>query len=366
MCTRFTCHNGTRPSSNSPFSFIFQLLMCSMVDYEMLVSHSPPVFSHSPPTGGLLTDYAALRLGADSFPRVPRGNCRLVQHSSSCGNFIKPASRMPAFPKRPCLVIRPSDESSSSSDEDPTSPTRLKKKVVFADDKGMSLTHVRVMTEPSNVPPLWSFRFLAEVTQGITADPVGHVEPWEVTFPQPASDYVDFRKRLDTEKVSLENVIVKDSEDTILGTVKVKNITFHKEVIVRSSINDWKTYEDAFCVFVPNNLSSTVTPAYVLYDTFSFKIPLTPKANKIEFCVCFRCEGKEYWDNNHQKNYIIVKRIQSPLHKSLSNDDLYNRRENSSEPKVIPDKCVEIVQAKMDSWSEFASWTHLENSNPYW
>ncbi|KAJ8921893.1 hypothetical protein NQ315_008526 [Exocentrus adspersus] len=250
-----------------------------MVDYEMLVSHSPPVFSHSPPTGGFLTDYAALRLGADSFPRVPRGNCRLAQHSNSCSNlFIKPAPKMPASPKRPCLVIRPSEESSScSSDEDPTSPTRLKKKVVFADDKGMSLTHVRVMTEPSNVPPLWSYRFLAQVTQGITADPIGHVEPWEITFPQPASDYVDFRKRLDTEKVSLENVIVKELEDTIVGTVKVKNIAFHKEVIVRSSINDWKTYEDAFCLYVSNSLASNVN---VLYDTFSFKIPVPPNAKK--------------------------------------------------------------------------------------
>ncbi|KAJ8966069.1 hypothetical protein NQ314_003753 [Rhamnusium bicolor] len=339
---------------------MFILHMCSMVDYEMLVSHSPPVFSHSPPTGSFLTDYATLRLG------VPRGSCRAMQHANSFGNLCKPPTKMPASPKRPCLVIRPSDECSSSSDEDPTSPTRLKKKVVFADDKGMSLTHVRVMTEPSNVPPLWSFRFLAEVTQGITADPVGHIEPWEVTFSQPASDYVDFRKRLDIDKVSLENVIIKDSEDIILGTIKVSNISFHKEVIVRSTTNTWKTYEDAFCVYVPNNLASNVSPAYVLYDTFSFKIPLPPKSNKIEFCVCFRCDGTEYWDNNQGKNYIILKKIQSNLHKSLSYDDLYKKKENPSEPKVNTRKYVEIVQAKMDSWSEFASWTHLENSNPYW
>ncbi|KAJ8949015.1 hypothetical protein NQ318_005189 [Aromia moschata] len=282
--------------------------MCSMVNYEMLVSHSPPVFSHSPPAGGFLTNYTALRLGSDSFPRAPLGTCRSIQHASSYNNISKLPTKMPACPKRPCLVIRPSDESSSSSDEDPTSPTRLKKKVVFADDKGMSLTHVRVMTEPSNVPPLWSYRFLAEVTQGVNADPVGHVEPWEVTFSQPASDYVDFRKRLDTEKVSLENVIIKESEDVIMGTVKVSNISFHKEVIVRSSTSDWKMYEDTFCVYVPNNLVSNVGPAYVLYDTFSFKMSLPPRAKKIEFCVCFRCDGKVYWDNNNEKNYVILKR----------------------------------------------------------
>ncbi|KAJ8978397.1 hypothetical protein NQ317_006304 [Molorchus minor] len=332
--------------------------MCSMVDYEMFVAHSPPVFSHSPPAGGFLTDYAALRFSL--------GTCRSLQHSSSFPTFAKPPTKMPASPKRPCLVIRPSDESSSSSDEDPTSPTRLKKKVVFADDKGMSLTHVRVMTEPSNVPPLWSYRFLAEVTHGINADPETHAEPWEVTFAQPASDYVDFRKRLDTTKVSLENVIVKENEDIIWGTVKVSNISFQKEVLVRSSTNDWKTYEDTFCVYVLNNLSSNAGPAYVLYDTFSFKITLPPKANKIEFCVCFRCGTEEYWDNNKDKNYVILKKTQTPLHKSLSCDDMYKTRENPSEPKVIMRKCAEIVQAKLDTWSEFASWTHLDNANPYW
>lgn len=339
--------------------------MCS-TDYEMLVSHSPPVFSHSPPTGGFLTEYAALRLGADSFPRATRNTCRPLAHTTSW-NTIPLSRKMPASPKRPCLVIRPAEESLHPVIEDPTSPTKLKKKVVFADDKGMSLTHVRVMTEPSNVPPLWSSRFLAEVTQGINADPVGEIEPWEVTFPQPASDYVEFRKRLDTDKVSLENVIVKESEDTIVGTVKVSNMSFEKEVYIRCSINDWKTHEDCYCVYVPNNLQSTVSPAYVLYDTFSFKIPLPPKSKKLEFCVCYKCEGKEYWDNNQGNNYVIVKKITAPLHKSLSNDDLYNRKDiKASDPQNIPRKCADATQAKMDAWSEFASWNHLENSNPYW
>ena len=165
----------------------------------MLVSHSPPVFSHSPPTG-FLSEYSSFRLNSDHFPRICRSSTQASLPISK-----KIFSRMPASPKRPCLVIRP-DENSVSSDEDPVSPTRMKKKVVFADDKGMSLTHVRVMTEPSNVPPLWSYRFLAEVTQGLSAEPEAQDEPWEITFPQPASDYVDFRKRLETKKVKSREI----------------------------------------------------------------------------------------------------------------------------------------------------------------
>ncbi|KAF7282578.1 hypothetical protein GWI33_002300 [Rhynchophorus ferrugineus] len=332
--------------------------MCSMIDYEMFLPHSPPVFSHSPPTS-FLSDFA-------SFPRLQRSSsCRQTQHSFTI--YPKAVAAPVVSPKRPCLVIRPNEDSfSSSSDEDPTSPTKLKKKVVFADDKGMSLTHVRVMTEPSNVPPLWSMRFLAEVTQGVTAEPEVRKEPWEVTFPQPASDYVTFRKKLDTMMVSLENVIVKEADEQVVGTVKVKNLAFHKEVFVRMSIDEWKTHEDAFCNFVPNNLPGTGT--YVVFDTFSFKINLPPKSRRVEFCVCFKCEGLEYWDSNDSANYIIVKKAMNPIHRSLSENSIYDKKKNVQAPNgvKIENKCRDASQAKLDSWAQFASWNHLENSSPYW
>lgn len=63
--------------------------------------------------------------------------------------------------------------------------------MVFADDKGKSLTEIRVMSESSNVPPLWSIEFLSNVTQGFIS-PDLH-EEWTVAFKQPASDYLHFR-----------------------------------------------------------------------------------------------------------------------------------------------------------------------------
>ncbi|XP_066150587.1 protein phosphatase 1 regulatory subunit 3B isoform X1 [Euwallacea fornicatus] len=331
--------------------------MCSMVDFEMFLPHSPPVFSHSPPTS-FLSDFASLHLG----PQLQRAaSCRQMQHSFS--NYTNSVHRPSPSPKRPCLVIRPIEEQCSSSDEDPTSPTKLKKKVVFADDKGMSLTHVRVMTEPSNVPPLWSVKFLAEVTHGVTAEAEVENEPWEVTFPQPASDYVTFRKKLDEQKVSLENVIIKENEDQLIGTIKVQNISFHKEVFVRSTCDNWKTHEDAFCGYVSNHIVNGAT--YVVFDTFSFKINLPLKSRRMEFCVCFKCDGEEFWDNNNGKNYAIVKKALAPLHRSLSDNSLLNKTDaqrNVNHNK----KYAEAPRAKLDTWSQFASWNHLENSAPYW
>lgn len=63
--------------------------------------------------------------------------------------------------------------------------------MIFADEEGFSLTHVRVMSEPSNVPPYWSIKFLEQITQGlVTPHPA---DQWTVDFKQPASNYLIFR-----------------------------------------------------------------------------------------------------------------------------------------------------------------------------
>lgn len=37
-----------------------------------------------------------------------------------------------------------------------------------------------------------------------------------------------------------------------------------------------------------------------------------------------------------------------------------------SNPITIPGKYNDLTQSKMTSYSEFASWNHLDNAAPYW
>ncbi|XP_034244861.1 protein phosphatase 1 regulatory subunit 3C [Thrips palmi] len=233
---------------------------------------------------------------------------------------------VPAAPRRPCLVVRAGGEGEEAVVEQrqleqpaDLSPTRNKKRVVFADDAGRQLTHVKVMTEPSFAPPRWSMAFLAQVTRGAAAEVCP--EPWEPAFAQPASDYLAFRSRLDRDNVSLENVIVREAEQVVVGTVKVRNLAFHKEVLVRSTSDDWATHEDTYCTFVRTSASAGVP---VLYDTFSFRLVLPPQSRRLEFCVRFHCEGHEqdYWDSNGGKNYVLLKKNSPYNTSSNSVDDL--------------------------------------------
>lgn len=180
------------------------------------------------------------------------------------------------------------------------------------------------MSEPSNVPPLWSTAYVAGLTGGLLGISKTQNEeaaqdttpPWQVTFPQPASDYLAFRRKLDLINVSLENVIVRESEQCLVGTVKVRNLAYDKEVVVRASSDSWSTHEDVHCTYVAQPGSSG---SLILYDTFRFRLTLPVASNIVEFCVRYRTDGQETWDNNEGKNYLVKKKQEVNILKRLFN-----------------------------------------------
>lgn len=319
--------------------------MPAYYEYDMLLSRSPQAT--------FLADYSPNFL----FYEPPRASFR-PQTPPQCRKNPGLTLKMPTMPIRPCLVVKPDDD----VEPDQQSPTKLKskKKVVFADDNGKELVHVRVMTEPSYLPPSWSLNFLAQVTQGLIS-PVTP-EQWTVEFRQPASDYIEFRRKLDSQFVCLENVIVKENESIVVGTIKVRNVSFQKEVIVRTSWDDWKSQEDVFCTY---NTIGAGSGAYILYDTFSFKITLPPASRKLEFCVCYRYDNIEHWDNNNNKNYLLTKK---------------GSMDSKEMPNLKPIERVDPIQNKYScsiytqeaaakhTWSDYAAWNNPTetSASPYW
>lgn len=179
------------------------------------------------------------------------------------------------------------------------------------------------------------------------------VNLWKVLFNQPASNYLEFRKRLEDSNVSLENVIVKTNENDLTGTVKVKNICFEKSVIVRSTTNNWSSHRDINCSFVDNNTSSSVT---IIYDTFSFKIPLCDNNDNIQFCVCFKSAQGEYWDNNDGKNYKLVRNDEQNA--AAEDKNIKNVRD------IINNGISQHVPVRSNTWPSYAQYS-TTNINSY-
>lgn len=286
------------------------------MDLETMLSAGQPLF-----VGGG-TGLAECRLSPCALQQFPACAVRKA--------FRRASTNVP--PTAPCVAPRDAQSEPSS----PTSPSRAKRRVSFADDRGYSLTQVRVMHEPSDCPPRWTDEFLAQITGDMRLD--GAL--WEPAFTQPASDYLEFRQKLEANLVSLENVIVR-GPNLMTGTIKVKNVTFEKRVFVRLTFDGWKTMQDCEASFVPNGHLSNV------FDTFAFSVPIPADATGVvEFCVCYRHGGEEHWDSHGGANYRIV----STARKA---------------PRAVQ-RVAEAIKADVHSWTEFASWKNLVTDGPYW
>lgn len=129
----------------------------------------------------------------------------------------------------------------------------------------------------------------------------------------------------------------------MIGTVKVKNLSFEKIVTLRLSFDDWSTFEDHMCLYKKHRTNpwSSVRAAG-LFDTFEFDVELEPDPNlplqpatyaqlklavddvvlkdseaattgetnkpreRAQFCMCFKCDHGEYWDSNEGQNYLLI------------------------------------------------------------
>ncbi|XP_060603197.1 protein phosphatase 1 regulatory subunit 3B-like isoform X2 [Ruditapes philippinarum] len=242
-----------------------------------------------------------------------------------------------------------SEASCDSGRVTPTSPCspRTSKKVSFADHRGLALVTVRIMTEPSDHPPKLAAEVMKSITNGEKAV-VSGLPPYKLKFTQPASDYMAFRDKIEKNCISLENVILRDY--TVLGTIKVKNICFDKRVFVRCTFDSWNSSQDFEAKFVQPFGGNLVHN----FDTFSFEFEIDSHCdtqNKVQFAVCFETPSGQHWDNNSGVNYEI-------LPTDFSSADEYTT-------ESLPTSTLS-TRTKVDSWSEYSCWRHVDTSSPYY
>uniref|UniRef100_A0A0K0DZV5 CBM21 domain-containing protein n=1 Tax=Strongyloides stercoralis TaxID=6248 RepID=A0A0K0DZV5_STRER len=242
-------------------------------------------------------------------------------------------------------ILAQNSNTSCSSPSQETSPPSDKKCVKFADELGKELYTIRVMKEPSDYPPRLSPSILRryrnnnddsdEFYDSDNSDNEKSKASWTLDFKQPASEYVKFRESLDTNKVALENVVLKNNCHKMTGTIKVVNLSYEKKVFLRLTTDKWKTYKDIYGKYQPSNSK--------IYDTFCFETEI-PKDEKkddtIEFCICYEADNQQYWDSKNGNNYHLVTE-----EKIDSSEDAYNM--------------------KQMNWTHFAAWKNLTNERPY-
>lgn len=225
--------------------------------------------------------------------------CRsLVVYDEKNREIMPPTQSM-----KSCVVKL--DSSRSKSD---TELEKKDKKVHFADSIGLSLVSVVYLPTPAPKVPRWSsFQVKKEEKSRL------------LNFIQPLKRH-DFNESLNSLNVSLETIVLRGFG--VFGTVKVRNLAYHKKITVRYTIDDWQSYRDIVGQYVEGSNTRFT-------DTFSFEIALPTtliKDCKLEFAICYKVLGVEFWDNNSGDNYRVM--CYSPSNRWKSRDWLCKYNNN--------------------------------------
>lgn len=87
-------------------------------------------------------------------------------------------------------------------------------------------------------------------------------------------------------------------QDSCIIEIRVDNIDYHKKVFIRSSLDNWTSYSDHYA-------RHSYTSKCRKYDFFRAIIPIIAKY-PVRFALCYKVCNREYWNNNHTKNFSIM------------------------------------------------------------
>ncbi|CAK1545015.1 unnamed protein product [Leptosia nina] len=182
----------------------------------------------------------------------------------------------------------------------PGTPGR-KKIVRFADVLGLDLADVKTFMDEIPVIPKSAYDDLTgcDVQSSPPARPTPRLGALTLVplfrLPQ------DLTEKLEKQNVCLESARVSDGVHiTICGSVRVRNLDFHKTVHIRYTMNRWKTYTDLQASYVQGSCDG-------YSDRFQFVLyaPCISSGQRLEIAVRFQCKGQQFWDNNCGANYCF-------------------------------------------------------------
>lgn len=110
-------------------------------------------------------------------------------------------------------------------------------------------------------------------------------------FTQPGTE-PGFFDRVKRDGVALESI--REEPRSLHGMVRVANLTYHKQVCIRWTHDNWKSHHDTYAAFCSNDGTT---------DTFTFQLPIN--GDDVAFCVRYKTNGDEYWDSNRGQNYSV-------------------------------------------------------------
>ncbi|KAM9815747.1 uncharacterized protein ppp1r3ab isoform X2 [Syngnathus typhle] len=232
-----------------------------------------------------------------------------------------------------------SDEDDSELEQPPPCGSR---RVSFADALGQSLVQVKEF-DLWDVPNPPGMEFLDG--EGLATEEY-RMSP--LTFQSPLSPE-DLLVRVQEQKVELESLELIPGTTTLKGLICVLNMSFHKAVYVRTTLDCWASHFDLLTEYIP-------TSGHAHMDRFSFKLTLVPpfeeQGSRVDFCLRYETPVGTFWANNDNRNYVLL--CQKRSKEQRENPQMQNGQKKS---------CLKTV-LRCDSQASADETLSQENSSP--
>ena len=75
---------------------------------------------------------------------------------------------------------------------------------------------------------------------------------------------------------------------------------FHKSIVIRSTVDDWQTYQKSQVEFVGASTTNNI-------DDFGFSLSFPYNTEKLQSAIFYQVCGEEYWDNHGSDNYTVLR-----------------------------------------------------------
>lgn len=219
-----------------------------------------------------------------------------------------------------------------------------KKRVVFADAKGLALTAVRLFTpEPSSPNSTLVRRPAPAKLEGQQSTLNKPPRPkLRLGFPQPTLDLKAFLARLRQMNVQLESCSI--SEHSLSGKVCVSHDSIERAVHIRVTFDSWRSHRDIPCTFLQQQRYGGSD-----MDVFAFDLRLPQNIDpteRIEFCLSFRPGpgSTVHWDDNRGQNY----RVRMEKDASSANQGNTNRCYATLSPHRPPSRSSNMSTSKQN------------------
>ena len=175
--------------------------------------------------------------------------------------------------------------------------------------------------------------------------------------------------------IRVDRIFLSEDKETLIGVCAVQNISFHKLVVARFTLDYWKTTSEVVAEYNNDPKNKNADGC----DRFNFHIKLSDQANvdnkTILLCVRYNVGGQEYWDNNDNANYQIdfssvVKKPQKPVVTGLGARPLNalprSRHSPSASPRGRQESLDDDFATRFDTSSaySFASPDQLLGESP--